>query len=186
LEDAKTEILNNKNIQHFLPGKSLNRICGCSPQVPVSIPKKPYAHRFLVVGDAYISRYLKNGIESAYQTALFAADTIINRGITERVLRKWYYKRCLKEYRRDNIFGKILFFLDRILYIHPLYTESQMILAKKEQTTGIKPRFSEVLWDMFTGDKKYKTILKNALHPLLIYSIAKEFIKTVALSLFKR
>jgi flavin-dependent dehydrogenase len=185
LEDVKAEILNNKNIKRYLPEKKLNMLCSCTPEVPVSIPKKPYAHRFLVVGDAYISRYLKNGIESAYQTALFAADTIINRGMTEKILKKWYFKRCLHQYRFDNICGKILFFMDRILYIHPLYTESQMILAKKEQTTGIKPRFSEVLWDMFTGDKKYKRILKNALHPYLIYSGVKEFLKTLATSLFK-
>jgi hypothetical protein len=38
-----------------------------------------------------------------------------------------------------------------------------MILVKKEQITRGRARFSEVLWDMFTGDKKYKAILKNAL-----------------------
>jgi hypothetical protein len=60
-----------------------------------------------------------------------------------------------------------------------------MILSKKEQITRDRARFSEILWDMFTGDKKYKAILKNALHPYLVYSIVKQFFITLATSLFK-
>ncbi|MGD2091320.1 MAG: hypothetical protein PVH61_34405 [Candidatus Aminicenantes bacterium] len=185
LEDAKSEIMNNKNIKNFLPGKELNIRCSCTPEIPVNFSKKPYANRFLVVGDACVSRYLKNGIESAFQTAFFAADTIINHGLTEKVIKKWHCKRCKKIYRIDNICGKILYLMNRILYIHPLYTESQMILVKKEQITGKSAKFSEVLWDMFTGEKKYKPILKNALHPLLLYSTIKQFFTTTVLFIFK-
>jgi len=185
LKDVKSEILNNKNIKNYLPGKELNIRCSCAPEVPVSFSKKPYSNRFLVVGDACVSRYFKNGIESAYQTAFFAADTIIDHGLTEKVINKWYYKRCKKQYRIDNLCGKILYLMHRVVYIHPLYTESQMVLAKKEQITRVQARFSEILWDMFTGDKKYKAILKNAFHPNLVYSIVKQFFITLATSIFK-
>ena len=185
LEDVKSEIMNNKIIKKYLPGEKLNIRCSCTPGIPVNFSKKPFANRFLVVGDACVSRYLKNGIESAYQSAFFAADTIINHGFTKKIIKKWYFKRCKKEYRIDNICGKILYLMHRILYIHPLYTESQMILSKKEQITRGRARFSAVLWDMFTGDKKYKAILKNALHPYLIYSIVKQFFITLGASVFK-
>jgi flavin-dependent dehydrogenase len=185
LKDVKSEILNNKNIKNYLPGKELNVRCSCAPGIPVSLSKKPYSNRFLVVGDACVSRYLKNGIESAFQTAFFAADTIINHGLTGKIIKKWYYNRCKKQYRIDNLCGKILYLMHRVLYIHPLYTESQMVLAKKEQITRVRARFSEILWDMFTGDKKYKAILKNALHPYLVYSIAKQFVITLGTSFFK-
>ncbi|MCP5109115.1 MAG: hypothetical protein GY950_37385 [bacterium] len=186
LEDVKSAILENKNIKNYLPGKGLDIKCSCSPEIPVNFSKKPYSNRFLVVGDACVSRYLKNGIESAYQTAFFAADTIINHGVTKTVLKKWYFDRCKKEYRSDNFCGKILYlFMERILYIHPLYTESQMILAKKEQITDRQTRFSDILWDMFTGDKRYKRILGKAFQPRLLFSILKEFLQLIITVIFK-
>lgn len=172
----KSEILNNPQIRQYLPGKELNIKCACAPELPVGFAKKPYAGRFLVVGDACVSRYLKNGIESAFWTAYLAADTIVNHGMTEKVLKKYYYRRCLKEYRLDNLCGRVLYWLDRLLYIHPLYTEAHVILAKKEQVTHRTERFSDVLWNMFTGDQRYKKVLKDALHPRLLLSVLKQIV----------
>lgn len=184
-KDVKVAILENKNIRHYLPGKGLNIKCSCTPEIPVGFSKKPYANRFLVVGDACVSRYLKNGIESAFQTAFLAADTIINHGLTEKVIKKWYFKRCKKEYRFDNLCGRVLYGMDRVLYIYPLFAESQLIISKKEQITRVPTRLSDVLWDMFTGDKRYRTILKRALHPFLLFSMVKEFLLVLITMIFK-
>jgi len=184
-EDVKSEILENKNIRHYLPSKDLELKCGCRPQVPVNFSKKPYGKRFLMVGDACVSRYLKNGIESAYLTAYLAADTIINHGLTEKILKRKYHKRCKKEYRLDNICGKLLYLLDRVLFHFPFYSESRMIGAKKEQITRKSTMYSEVLWDMFTGDRKYKEVLKSVFHPHLVYTTAKEFLVVAMTAIFK-
>lgn len=185
LKDLKAEIMSNKNIRHYLPGKKLNMQCACVPELPVGFSRKPYGHRFLVVGDACVSRYLKNGIESAFQTAFLAADTIIHHGSTEKALKKYYFRRCQKMYRTDNFCGRLLYKMEKFLYIHPLYTEAHIILAKKEQITGAKARFSDILWDMFTGDKSYKTVLKHAFHPSLLYGVFMELLRLMGVRMFK-
>jgi flavin-dependent dehydrogenase len=185
LKDVKQVIANNKNIKEYLPGKILDLKCSCTPELPVGFARNSYRNRFLAVGDACISRYLKNGIESAYQTAFLAADTVINYGMSAKIIKKHYIKRCKKEYRIDNISGKLLYLMDRLLYIHPLYTEAHIIVAKKEQITGENTKFSNILWDMFTGDKPYKVVLRKALHPALLYSVVKELLRLMIVRIFK-
>ncbi|MCK4762467.1 MAG: hypothetical protein KAW12_09740 [Candidatus Aminicenantes bacterium] len=186
LEDVKKEIQNNKNIRHYLPQKDLDIKCMCAPEMPVNLAKKPYGDRFLAVGDACVSRYLKNGIESAFHTAFFAAAAIINHGTDKKTLRKHYYRRCKKEFHFDNLCGKFLFVMDRLSHINVLYAESHMMLAKKEQVTGKSVRLSGVLWDMFTGHERYKVILRSALNSRLIFTIIiKEFLFNLLKSIFK-
>lgn len=185
LKDLKAEIMSNENIRQYLPGKKLNMQCACVPELPVGFSRKPYGNRFLVVGDACVSRYLKNGIESAFQTAFLAADTIINHGFAEKKLKKYYFRRCQKLYRLDNFCGRLLYRLEKFLYIHPLYTEAYIILAKKEQITTTKARLSDLLWDMFTGDKSYKTVLRHSFHPLLLLSVFRELLRLMGVRVFK-
>lgn len=183
--DVKSEILNNKNIRHYLPAKELELKCSCRPQVPINFSKKPYGKRFLIVGDACVSRYMKNGIDSAYRTAFLAADTVINHGVSERILKRKYFKRCKREYRVDNICGKLLYLLDRVLFHFPLYSESRIIGAKKEQITWKSTMYSDVLWDMFTGDRKYKEVLKSVFQPYLVYTTVKEYLLVTLTAIFR-
>ncbi len=184
LEDAKYIIVNDKNIRHYLPKKYLKIRCYCTPQLPITFAKKPYHNRFLVVGDACVSRYLKNGIESAYQTANLAADTIINHGITKKILKKYYFQRCKSLYKFDNFCGKILYTMKRLLYSNTVYTEAHMITLKKEQIVKKTRELSDVFWDIFTGDKKYRNILRNSIHPALIITVLKEFFTIMVKYLF--
>ncbi len=185
LEDTKYIISKDRNISHYLPKKYLKIRCYCTPQLPITIAKKPYHNRFLVVGDACVSRYLKNGIESAYQTAFFAADTIINYGMTKKILKKYYFKRCKSLYKFDNICGKILYSMKRVLYSNTFYTEAHMITLKKEQIVKKTHELSDVFWDIFTGDRKYRKILRNSIHPALIMSVLKEFFAIILKYLFQ-
>ncbi len=185
LDDVRNELLSNENIRLYLPGEHLNIRCSCAPQLPVGFARKPYSHRFIAVGDACVSRFMKNGIQSAFQTAYFAADTIIHFGITEKILKKYYFQRCQQEYSWENRYGKLLYLLDRLLYLFPLYAEAHIIMAKKEQLNGQSSRFSDILWDMFTGDSSYKHILKHSLHPKLILGIGKEMLRLMWVRLFK-
>ncbi len=185
LEDTKNIITNDRNISHYLPKKYLKIRCYCTPQLPITFAKKPYHNRFLVVGDACVSRYLKNGIESAYQTAYLAADTIINHGTTKEILKKYYYKRCKRLYKFDNICGKILYSMKRLFYSNIFYTEAHMITLKKEQIVKKRHELSDVFWDIFTGDRKYRNILRNSIHPALIITVLREFFAIILKYLFQ-
>ncbi|MCP4217318.1 MAG: hypothetical protein GY765_21925, partial [bacterium] len=59
LKDVKEEIADNAVYRQYLPHKSPDIKCMCRPQLPVGFSVKPFHHRFLVVGDACVSRYLK-------------------------------------------------------------------------------------------------------------------------------
>lgn len=185
LDNLKAVMIDHPALRRYVPVKQLEVRCTCVPEIPVGIARHPYAERFLIVGDACISRYLKNGIESAWQTAYLAADTVINHGVTEAVLRRYYFSRCRRMYRFDNLCGRVLFFMNRMLFINSVYTEAHMFVAKREQITPGKRPLSGVFWDMFTGDKPYRTILANALRPGLIYAILKQFVTLCLLVLVK-
>lgn len=185
LETLKAVMMAHPALQPYIPEKNIEVRCTCVPEIPVGIARRPYTDRFLIVGDACISRYLKNGIESAWQTAYLAADTIINHGVTKAVLKRHYFGRCTRAYRFDNLCGRILFLMNRLLFINPVYTAAHMFVAKREQLTPGKGRLSDVFWDMFTGDKPYRTILANALQPGLIYAILKQFVTLCLLVLVK-
>ncbi len=176
LTDVKKEISGNRIYRSYLPHKDPDIKCMCQPKLPVGFAVKPYHHRFLVVGDACVSRYLKNGIQSALRTASIAADTIINHGFTGKIIKRHYFKKIKKIYSSDHRWGKLLYFLKRLLFSSTVYTEAHFLVAKKELITHSRPRFSNVLWAMSTGDEEYREIFKKSLHPGLLASIAREYL----------
>ena len=84
------EFIKHPKIREFLPqGWSLPKdLCICFPKIPISHAAHPYTNRFIMIGDASIPRTYKNGIESAFDTAWFAAHTIFERGISEEDFKK--------------------------------------------------------------------------------------------------
>lgn len=171
IKDMENEMRTNPEIRIYLPS-DWKITCHCHPQLPVSAARRPYADRFVVVGDACISRFLKNGIESAFYTSKFAAETALIRGISSEDFKKYYYKRCLKMFGFDNLCGKILFRLYDIASSNDAISKIYLDLVKQEQK-GSDPdrRLSRILWNMFTGDAPYKEILYDALSLKLIYKL---------------
>jgi len=167
--------LRQPDIAYFLPD-SWRLSCHCHPALPVSAAQNPYADRVVMIGDAFISRYLKNGIESAYYTARFAAETILEHGFAAEDFRKHYEKRCWAKYGWDNRAGKVLFAINDFLSRHPLLANAHVQAARREQclVSPEKRHHSEVLWGVFTGDRPYTRILLKCLHPTLHWGIARE------------
>jgi hypothetical protein len=53
--------------------------------MPVSGARNPVADRLVVIGDANTGRYLKNGVESSFYTAMWAAKAMLLRVLGARL-----------------------------------------------------------------------------------------------------
>lgn len=171
IKDMENEMRTNPEIRMYLSA-DWKITCHCHPQLPVSSAKRPYADRFVVVGDACISRFLKNGIESAFYTSKFAAKTALMRGISSNDFEKYYYRECMRMFEFDNLCGRILFRLYDIASSSDAISHVYLSMVKKEQK-GSDPdrRLSRILWNMFTGDAPYKEILYDAMSLKLIFKL---------------
>ena len=116
----------------------------------------PYTNRFVMIGNASISRTYKNGIESAFDAAHLAAHTIFRRGFSEEDFKEGYYKSALKLLAQDNFFGNLMF------GIHD-YTTSPKGIGKCKLTTlqngktpGESVQINSILWNMVTDNASYK------------------------------
>jgi len=179
------EILHRHELQPYLPD-NWKITCHCHPHFPVTAARKPYRDRGLLVGDACRARYLKNGIESAYFTALFAAKTCVNSGIGDDDLAQ-YHRLCKERFAIDNFCGKALFSIHnavagrrRLARAYLLTAELERIIKRRERQT-----LANSLWSMFTGDEPYKTILMNLLRPKmqlrLLYEAMQSMLRTNAM-----
>jgi flavin-dependent dehydrogenase len=176
------EILRRPELQPYLP-EGWEITCHCHPRFPITAARKPYRDRGLLVGDACQARYLKNGIESAYFTALFAAQTCINSGIGKDDFAP-YRRLCRKRFGIDNLCGKVLFAAHNaaagrrpLARAHLMTTELERIGRRRERQI-----LANSLWSMFTGDEPYAAILKDMLKPgiqlRLLYDGLQSLVRT--------
>jgi flavin-dependent dehydrogenase len=142
--------------------------CHCHPRVALGAARLPYSERFVIVGDASDSRYLKNGVESALVTARLAVDCVINHGLTARDFEKHFWRRCSRVFGRDNIYGRMLFEIYDRVFPHPLLAPVYFAVLRSERNLK-RPGalLSNALLAAFTGDQSYKRILLSALNPRL-------------------
>lgn len=146
------------SIKKLFPGE-LKVTCHCHPRIPVSTAKKPYHDRLVMVGDACVSRYLKNGIESAYFTSLWAVETAIEHGVDKDSFERFYKQRYHNFFTVDNRYGKVMFIIHRLLSSNTLISKSSIKILKEEASQKMtKYWLSDILWHMFAGDKPYRRI----------------------------
>ncbi len=148
-------------VKKLFPGE-LKVTCHCHPRIPVSTAKSPYHDRLVMVGDACVSRYLKNGIESAFFTSLWAAETAIEHGIDRDSFERFYREKYHNFFTVDNRYGKVMFFIHRFVSSHGLISRSAIrILQKESSRKATKYWLSDILWHMFAGDKPYRRIFRK-------------------------
>jgi flavin-dependent dehydrogenase len=142
--------------------------CHCHPRVALGAARLPYSERFVIVGDASDSRYLKNGVESALVTARLAVDCVINHGLTARDFEKHFWRRCSRVFGRDNIYGRMLFEIYDRIFPHPILAPVYFAVLRSERKLK-RPGalLTNALLAAFTGDQSYKRILLRALNPRL-------------------
>jgi len=140
------------------------RFCHCHPRVPVTNAAHPYANRLVIVGDAACSRLYKNGLESAFNTAAFAAHTIVHRGVSEAAFEEHYLPPCRRVIMRDNAFGSVLFRLNRLAARHA--SSASAVVSLMQTGAGpVNQRLSAAAWALFAGSLPYRWILKEVLSP---------------------
>lgn len=179
INDLQNEIINSE-INEYLP-RDWEFICHCHPRLPTTPARQPYSDRCVIIGDASYSRHMKNGIESAFYTAQFAAETILKNGISKEILKKNYDKRCRKMFYYDNLAGKILFLLHEIISSNNISSTVYLDRVIKEQS-HMDPKHqkvSKLLWHLYTGDMPYRYILKRFFNPVLHVQFAYETIKKI-------
>lgn len=171
--------------EHFPEGwEAPERYCSCTPKMPISAARNPVSDRLIMIGDTSISRYLKNGIESSFYTARWAAHAIcagmsrdLGRDLPAvpagppfgvEALRRRYVSICYGTYARDNMCGRVMFRLHDLISRSTTMARAHLLVAQQEQRSGgLSKPLSEILWGLFTGSSPYRSILWKALSPRL-------------------
>jgi len=161
IADLEEERIKNTALASLMPDGA-TVACHCHPQVPVGVALHPYSGRMAIIGDAFISRYLKNGIESSHDTARVLAEAMIRHGISERALEEHFHRPCLALFRYDNVWGKLLFGIyEGMLRKGPL-SDAYLDAVNREAAGGDMAQ-AHILWSVFAGDSPYREIARDAL-----------------------
>ncbi len=132
--------------------------CLCFPKIAVSAARNPFSNRLVLIGDASFSRHYKNGIESAFLTAMLAASAAFGQGVNAASFRRAFYGPAKKLIVRDNIYGRVLIRLHDVLTSVSLLSHSHFSLAGKEGHAAAPRKLRRILWSMFTGDIPFRRI----------------------------
>ncbi len=171
IADLENERSTNRSLAALLP-EGARILCHCHPQVPVGVAKHPYSDRMAIVGDAFISRYLKNGIESSHDTARMLVEAIIDHGVSERALDEHFYRPCIRKFRYDNVWGKILFGIYESVLRKGRLSDAYLRSVKTEAAAGNMDQ-ERILWSVFAGDAPYREIAKEAFTPRTIWKLTR-------------
>ncbi len=165
-EDIGAVFSDPRVLEHFPPGwRPPRQFCKCFPRLPYRQAERPFADGIVMIGDAHVSRYYKNGIGSAFNTALWAAENILEHGIGEEDFKRYYFRKCKSFYYRDNLLGRSLFRINDIIsknrVLAPIQISSARIGRRGDSSKrGVIPK---MLWSLFTGNRQYRDIIRRAI-----------------------
>lgn len=170
----REELKVNERLKSFLP-ETYEVICHCHPQAPVGCAERSFDDGVAVIGDAFVSRFLKNGIESAFVTSKILAETLVLHGRGRDALEEYFYEKCLEFYHKDNRWGKILFEIYARILRRGFLSDVYIGCVKKEgeDASVQSSRLTRLLWGLFAGDQPYREIVQEAFTLSTIYSLAK-------------
>jgi flavin-dependent dehydrogenase len=159
------------------PGWNSARSCQCMPYMNVMGVKRPYADRFVFIGDCGVTRLYKDGIGAAYRTAKAAARTAVFEGISAQAFARRYRPVC-RSIAADNRVASLAFMLTGLAQHVKLLRRALLRMAVAEQrNVGRVHRVGGILWDLFSGSAPYIDIVKRMLHPALVWGF---IVSTVA------
>jgi len=170
------EVLNRflalPQVQKLLPGP-YSIACTCGPSMVTGTSKGAFADRVAAIGDLATSRLYKDGIYSAYQTSRALGEAVLTKGTDKTALRRAYWP-TVKAISRDNLFGHIVFLLQRITFSNPVLSRVfyQALFTERKTKVRADRRLERTLWSIASGDAPYKTILRAMVHPSTAWSVA--------------
>ena len=148
------------------PGWTLpEHYCSCRPRLPVKGARRFYGHRLLFVGDASLSRFYKNGIDSAFRTARLAVQAVFDYGLAARDLRRSYHFYARKAFGRENRYARALFRLNDLVSTRRFWVRAHLhfVHARPQGRTAQTLYF--LTWNLFTGDASYRDLFWTSLQP---------------------
>jgi flavin-dependent dehydrogenase len=157
--------------------------CRCLPKMNVRAPKIPFSNRVVLCGDAGSTRLFKDGLGAAYIMGKAAARNAVFEGIGAQDFERNYLP-VYKSIVFDNYFGRFLYFIiDRYRKTRTL-TKAMLNVVEKEQHNPKNGKIlSSILWDMFTGNERYKNVFlksfKIRMHIDMWEALIKSFIREV-------
>jgi flavin-dependent dehydrogenase len=151
------------------------RSCQCLPHINVRGVDRPFADRFVFIGDAGVTRLYKDGIGAAYRTAKAAARVAVFEGVSAAAFERHYAPIC-RSIAGDNRMGQVAFLMTRVARrIRPLRRVLLAVTAREQSRPSDRRRLSRILWDMFTGSAPYADIFWRMLDPALVGRMAWYF-----------
>jgi flavin-dependent dehydrogenase len=170
------DFLKKPVVRAVLPDIADYRVeCRCLPKMNIGAPKKPFTDRMVMCGDAGSTRLFKDGLGAAYLMGKAAANTVMLRGVSERDFRKGYLP-IYKSIVEDNYFGRYLYAITDLYRKNGLLTKGMLRVVRNEQNrNGGERVLSSILWDMFTGNERYKRIIPRALSVKMHLDLWKAF-----------
>lgn len=179
--DQVNGFLENPIVRKVLPDPGDYSIqCRCLPKMNVAAPKVPCTDRFVMCGDAGSTRLFKDGLGAAYLMGKAAAKTAIFDGVGREHFRANYLP-VYQSIVQDNLFGRMLYLFIDIFRKQPLLTRAMLDVVNREQSDAGRniKTLSTILWDMFTGNERYKTVFTRALSPAMHKDLFVGIIKTI-------
>jgi len=166
--DAKTvpEFLAMPLVKDVLPkGMDYTISCRCLPWMNVKAPEVPFANRVVMCGDSGSTRLFKDGLGAAYLMGKAAAKTAVFHGVKEEDFRKEYLP-VYKSIIQDNYYGTALYTVIGIYRTFSLLTRAMLNVVIKEQKSNREEKIlSSILWDMFTGNERYRAVFMKSAKP---------------------
>ncbi len=156
-----TAMLGRPEIRAVVDDDTGGPVCHCHPSLAVRDAENAFTDRVVMIGDACCSRFYKNGLESALDTAAWAAQVAVEDGVSWDAFAKRYYPQCRRHIVGDNRYGRILFRLNDLVQHHRLLTAGHLRVLREHSRAGDQLR--QILWDLFTGAAPYRSILRRAL-----------------------
>jgi flavin-dependent dehydrogenase len=159
-----SEFLEKPLVKGVLPKASDYSVeCRCLPKMNVGAPKRPFSDRMVMCGDAGSTRLFKDGLGAAYLMGKAAAKTAVFQGVSSSDFQRGYYP-TYKSIIVDNYFGHFMYAVIGLYRSIGLLTSAMVKVVEKEQCGAREDRIlSGILWDMFTGNERYKTIFAQSL-----------------------
>lgn len=142
--------------------------CHCAPRIGDTAPRKPYADRIVIIGDACASRYYKNGIESAFITAKTAVECAFFHGISGRSFKRYYIRPVERTIVKDNAYGHFLFHMHDLIARSELAWRVMACLVEPRRGTQAAYLLRRALWEIVTGSRPYRDIFFRLLSPSIL------------------
>ncbi len=178
---ATVTLVGRKDLHHshllsFLESPTLRRLlpddwrlpkkyCSCRPRLPVSGARRFYGNRLLFIGDMSMTRYYKNGIDSAFRTASQAVQAVFEHGLSARTLRKSYFLPVRKEFSREHRYAKLLFWGNDFVASKQFWIRAHLHFVRNRPRWPTAQTLHFLTWNLFTGDASYRDIFWTGASP---------------------